>query len=353
MSMRVWVGLGRCGAACLAGVAHVRPLSGLRLAVTLGFRVPNYEYFRAAVGVRVPWRPTDENGTASKQNPNPWMNAELVELDEPPLEVEAYPVKEVLKILIHSIVFQRALGECNMCDTDSDLLDISYIRCASRTISQRVSDYAESFSSALERTTEQAKTRAAAAAAAALQQEQQQQEQHAGGSSGAAAGGAAGVARKGAEADGVGASRAGALPIRVPAKICVAFFEKRNRPGAFGLFRGEEKVVWERWNIGLSIRIPEAAPEPSTGVLSMVGGSSQSSDEGEARRRRQQQQLADDLRARLELILTTASARKEHIPPADGLCGETPWFEVTSDSESWGAFDIFKLGFARMGRAPI
>ena len=82
MSMRVWVGLGRCGAACLAGVAHVRPLSGLRLAVTLGFRVPNYEYFRAAVGVRVPWRPTDENGTASKQNPNPWMNAELVELFE-------------------------------------------------------------------------------------------------------------------------------------------------------------------------------------------------------------------------------------------------------------------------------
>ena len=34
------------------------------------------------------------------------MNAELVELE--PLEVEVYQVKEVLKILIHSIVFQRA-----------------------------------------------------------------------------------------------------------------------------------------------------------------------------------------------------------------------------------------------------
>ena len=36
----------------------------------------------------------------------------------------------------------------------------------------------------------------------------------------------------------------------------------------------------------------------------------------------QQQQLADDLRARLGLILTTACSRKEHIPPVDSLCGE-------------------------------
>ena len=28
--------------------------------------------------------------------------------------MEVYRVKEVLKILIHSIVFQRALGECKM-----------------------------------------------------------------------------------------------------------------------------------------------------------------------------------------------------------------------------------------------
>ena len=88
----------------------------------------------------------------------------------------------------------------------------------------------------------------------------------------------------------------------------------------------------------------------------MVDGSAKGAGQADARRR-QQQQLADDLRARLELILTTACSRKEHIPPVDGLCGEkyseAPWFEVTSDSESWGAFDIFKIGFARMGRATV
>ena len=101
------------------------------------------------------------------------MNAELVELE--PLEVEIYQVKEVLKILIHSIVFQRALGECKMRDTDSDLLDVSYIRCDSRPVCQRVDEYAESFSSALERATDQARSRAAAATAAEQQQQQQQQ----------------------------------------------------------------------------------------------------------------------------------------------------------------------------------
>ena len=37
------------------------------------------------------------------------MNFELIELE--PLTCEAYQTKEVLKILLHSIIFQRALNE--------------------------------------------------------------------------------------------------------------------------------------------------------------------------------------------------------------------------------------------------
>ena len=257
------------------------------------------------------------------------MNCEFIELE--PLECEAYQTKEVLKILLHSIVFQRALGELKLRDQDSDLFDISYVRCDSRAVAQRVDEYAESFSSELEtlgnRTAEQyAKSRAQAQAQA-------------------------GVVATSSAAAASSSADTNSPPPRVPAKICVAFFERRSRPGAFGLFRGEEKVVWERWNIVLSVRTPEAPPEPSTNVVSMVSSSAAGTAGDAEARRRQQQQLSEEVRQRLETILTTASSRKEHIPPADGLCGEAAWFEVTSEAESGGLLDIFKQGFGRIPRS--
>ena len=54
------------------------------------------------------------------------MNCEQVDLE--PIEVERFQVKEVLKALLHSIIFQRALGASQMRDTDSDLFDLSYVR---------------------------------------------------------------------------------------------------------------------------------------------------------------------------------------------------------------------------------
>ena len=246
-------------------------------------------------------------------------NFELIELDS--LECEAYQTKEVLKILIHSIIFQRALGACRLSDAESDLFDLSYVRCESRSICQRVEEHAEAFSSALERSAAQAAATAAA------------------------------------QASSQGGAPAAPLP-RLPARICVDFVERRSRPSAFGLFRGEEKVTWERWHIALSVRSPEPhASELANegGLFSPHGGAASNTSDASARRR-QQVQLADDLRARLEVILATASSRKEHIPPADGLGADdsTAWFEVTSDSESWtGLQDLFKLGFGRGSFKPF
>jgi len=69
------------------------------------------------------------------------MNCEQIQLEE--LHVERFQVKEVLKILLHSIIFQRALGECRMRDIDSELFDISYVRCDSRLVEQKVEENAE------------------------------------------------------------------------------------------------------------------------------------------------------------------------------------------------------------------
>jgi len=255
-------------------------------------------------------------------------NFELFELD--PIDCEAYQTKEVLKILLHSIIFQRALAACRLCDAESDLFDVSYVRCDSRAICQRVEEYAEAFSTALERS-------AAAPLAAAP------------------ATGATGAALPTA-----GAALPSGVPPSLPARIALSFIERRSRPstfGIFGRFAGEEKVTWERWHIVLMVK----PPEPPSSELASVGGSTFGSlapaGGAEAARTRQQQQqaLGEELRGRLEMILTTAASRKEHIPPVDGLGGDsTSWFEVTSDSESWGGLgDLFKQWSGRGSLKPF
>eukprot|EP00965_Chrysotila_dentata_P080488 2655713-Pleurochrysis_carterae.AAC.1 len=53
--------------------------------------------------------------------------------------------------------------------------------------------------------------------------------------------------------------------------------------------------------------------------------------------------LEKALRQRIEFILSIASEKKEHIPPADGLGGDVPWFEISSNSsESWSGLELFK-----------
>ena len=120
------------------------------------------------------------------------MNCEQVDLDA--IEVERFQVKEVLKALLHSIIFQRALGAPAFRDTDSTLFDLSYVRSDSRVIDARVEDQTDAFNKALER-------------------------------------------------DETTAAH----------QVCISFFERRTRPSTFSLFRSEEKVVWERWIIPLVV----------------------------------------------------------------------------------------------------
>eukprot|EP00965_Chrysotila_dentata_P111018 3669370-Pleurochrysis_carterae.AAC.2 len=119
------------------------------------------------------------------------MNCERIDLDE--LTVERNQVKEVLKILLHSIIFQRALGESREREIDSALFELSYVCCDSRLVHLKVEEHAEAFWSALDTTP----------------------------------------------------------TVRVQSSI--AFVERRVRPTAFSFFRTEERVIWERWNIPLTV----------------------------------------------------------------------------------------------------
>ena len=57
------------------------------------------------------------------------MNGEVLDVDC--IDVEQHQVKEVLKVLLHSIIVQRALGEFQYSHADSELFELSYARCDS------------------------------------------------------------------------------------------------------------------------------------------------------------------------------------------------------------------------------
>ena len=199
----------------------------------------------------------------------PPHRSEIHEL--PSIELQPFQVKEVLKVLMHSIIFQRALGNYRFKDSESELFDVPYVRCDSRQIDLRVEEHAEAFAKAAN-------------------------------------------VEPGGEPEHV--------------QVCISFFERRSRPGAFGLFRSEERVIWERWYIRLSVQLP---PQSGPG--------------GETERWRRQQELDGAIRRQLEVILLTAGSKKEHIPPASGLGGDdsAQWFELVSSApEVKSGLDIFK-----------
>lgn len=66
----------------------------------------------------------------------------------PEIEVDAFQVKETLRILLHTILFNRALGPVTPREYDSDLFDITYVRCGSveadKTIEEKIELFVQS-----------------------------------------------------------------------------------------------------------------------------------------------------------------------------------------------------------------
>lgn len=113
--------------------------------------------------------------------------------------------------------------------------------------------------------------------------------------------------------------------------------------------------MWERWSIPITVLPPDtnsdfgmlhremggAVPHWTSCAQHVASEGRASPHKEEARRR--QVVLESAIRRRLEMILTSASGRREHIPPADGLGGELAWFEISSDSsDSWSGMDMLK-----------
>lgn len=69
----------------------------------------------------------------------------------PVLEVEPHQVKEALRCVLHSIIFNRALGYVQPKDVESELFDVTYVHCGDQEVDKKVEAKLNEFCTFIER----------------------------------------------------------------------------------------------------------------------------------------------------------------------------------------------------------
>eukprot|EP00775_Hariotina_reticulata_P000595 gene595-880_t len=110
------------------------------------------------------------------------------------IEVELHQVREILRCVLHTIMFNRSLGQVKPQDVDSELFDITYVHCGDPSVEARL----------------EAKINEACTFFEKKPQEM--------------------------------------------AQLCLSFYEPRRRPVNVAWFgKQDERLYWERWCINLCI----------------------------------------------------------------------------------------------------
>ncbi|EPS63457.1 hypothetical protein M569_11329 [Genlisea aurea] len=71
------------------------------------------------------------------------MNCEVCQLKE--LEVEHFEIREVLRCILHTIMFHRALGLVRPKDVDLELFEITYVQCGDLEVERKIDEKIELF----------------------------------------------------------------------------------------------------------------------------------------------------------------------------------------------------------------
>lgn len=193
------------------------------------------------------------------------MNCEVFSLPE--LEVESYQVKEVLRCILHTVVFNRSLGLARPREVDSELFEITYAHCGDRGIEEKIEKKLEEFCRSLEA---------------------------AGAESPRSLGGGRGSNSNSNSGSGLSIGGSGYRR----AQLCLSFYERRAKQVWFS--KQEEQVHWEKWRVNL---------------LVVRRSLRESSFEAAEDRRQQLARLEQQLNETLVQILDNVNAKKDHIPP--------------------------------------
>ncbi|XP_010908376.1 autophagy-related protein 101 isoform X2 [Elaeis guineensis] len=77
------------------------------------------------------------------------MNSEVCELKE--LEVEHFEIREVLRCILHTIIFHRALGLIRPKAIDCELFEITYVQCGDAEVEKKIEEKIDEFINKVEK----------------------------------------------------------------------------------------------------------------------------------------------------------------------------------------------------------
>ncbi|KAB2617931.1 hypothetical protein D8674_013800 [Pyrus ussuriensis x Pyrus communis] len=204
------------------------------------------------------------------------MNCEVCQLKE--LEVEHFEIREVLRCILHTIVFHRALGLVRPKDIDLELFEITYVQCGDVELEKKIDEKIGQFISWVEKHPNK------------------------------------------------------------KSQICLSFFELKNKQATWFTHK-TERLYWEQWYINLNVAQHPKAHSGNSHNSKVVGDPGESAlDERMARRAA----LEASLREVLFQIIKFVNEKKDHVPNIEGVVSFPHEITIPSSSDSAFGMDMIK-----------
>lgn len=205
------------------------------------------------------------------------MNCEVCQLKELEVEHFEFEIREVLRCILHTILFHRALGLVRPRDVDLELFEITYVQCGDLEIENKIDEKIEQFISWVEKHPNK------------------------------------------------------------KSQICLSFYEVKNKQVSW--FTNKiERLYWEQWYINLNVsQLPRTHSSKSHRSKVVVDPGESALEESSARRA----SLEASLREVLFQIIKFVNEKKDHVPPIPNRDGVISYpYEITIPSSSDSAFGM-------------
>ncbi|XP_010550372.1 PREDICTED: autophagy-related protein 101-like [Tarenaya hassleriana] len=205
------------------------------------------------------------------------MNCEVCQLRE--LEVEHFEIREVLRCILHTIVFHRALGLIRPKDIDLELFDITYVQCGEKEVEKKIDEKIDQFISWVDKHPNK------------------------------------------------------------KSQICLSFYEVKSKQPSW--FTNKiERLYWEQWYINLNVTQPAKSQTIKPHLSKVLVNPGEASDQERGARRTLLEASVQEV---LFQIIKFVNEKKDHVPPiTDGVLYFPFEITIPSSSDSAFGMDMIK-----------
>lgn len=205
------------------------------------------------------------------------MNCEVCQLKELEVGHFEYEIREVLRCILHTILFHRALGLVRPKDVDLELFEITYVQCGDFEIEKKIDEKIEQFIGWVEKHPNK------------------------------------------------------------KSQICLSFYEVKNKQASWFTHK-IERLYWEQWYINLNVTQLQRTHSGKSHRSKVVIDPGESGLEERSTRRAA---LEASLRDVMFQIIKFVNEKKDHVPPIPNREGVISYpYEITIPSSSDSAFGM-------------